>query len=52
MRQRKPKFVNEYVDRHGKPRVYLRRPGRGANRLASAFVHAGILDGLSCGNER
>ncbi|MBB4423984.1 hypothetical protein GGD66_002528 [Bradyrhizobium sp. CIR48] len=52
MRQRKPKFVNEYVDSHGKPRVYLRRPGQGANRLASAFVHAGILDGLSCGNER
>lgn len=28
MRQRKPKFVNEYLDRHGKPRVYLRRPGK------------------------
>ena len=28
MRQRKPKYVNEYVDRHGQPRVYLRWPGR------------------------
>jgi integrase len=28
MRQRKPKYVNEYLDRHGRPRVYLRRPGR------------------------
>ncbi|UPK40433.1 site-specific integrase [Bradyrhizobium sp. 186] len=28
MRQRKPKYVNEYLDRHGQPRVYLRRPGR------------------------
>jgi integrase len=28
MRQRKPKYVNEYLDRHGHPRVYLRRPGR------------------------
>lgn len=28
MRQRKPKYVNEYLDRHGHPRVYLRRPGK------------------------
>jgi len=28
VRQRKPKYINEYVDRHGQPRVYLRRPGR------------------------
>jgi len=28
VRQRKPKYVNEYIDRHGKGRVYLRRPGK------------------------
>ncbi|OSJ32021.1 tyrosine-type recombinase/integrase [Bradyrhizobium japonicum] len=28
MQRRKPRYVNEYIDRHGKPRVYLRRPGR------------------------
>jgi site-specific recombinase XerD len=28
VRQRKPKFIEEYVDRHGKPRIYLRRPGK------------------------
>lgn len=28
MQRRKPKYVNEYIDRHGKPRVYLRQPGR------------------------
>jgi integrase len=28
VRQRKPKYLNEYLDRHGQPRVYLRRPGR------------------------
>lgn len=28
MRRRKPRYINEYIDRHGKPRVYLRRPGR------------------------
>lgn len=28
MRQRKPKYVNEYLDRHGHPRIYLRRPGK------------------------
>jgi hypothetical protein len=27
MRHRKPRFINEYIDRHGRPRVYLRRPG-------------------------
>ncbi len=27
-RERKPKYVNEYVDRHGRARVYLRRPGQ------------------------
>ena len=26
-RNRKPKYVNEYLDRHGKPRIYLRKPG-------------------------
>ena len=25
---RKPKYVNEYLDRHGRPRIYLRRPGQ------------------------
>ncbi|MER9032433.1 tyrosine-type recombinase/integrase [Mesorhizobium sp. M0674] len=25
---RKPKYVNEYLDRHGRARVYLRRPGQ------------------------
>ncbi len=29
MRQRKPKYVNEYLDRHGRSRIYLRRPGQG-----------------------
>ncbi len=28
MHRRKPKYVNEYIDRHGRPRVYLRKPGR------------------------
>ncbi len=28
MRQRKPKYVNEYLDRHGRARIYLRRPGQ------------------------
>jgi len=28
VRQRKPKYVEDYLDRHGQPRVYLRRPGR------------------------
>ncbi|TIV96684.1 MAG: phage integrase family protein [Mesorhizobium sp.] len=27
MRHRKPKYINEYIDRHGRPRIYLRRPG-------------------------
>jgi integrase len=27
-RDRKPKYVNEYIDRHGRARVYLRRPGQ------------------------
>jgi integrase len=27
MRQRKPKYVEDYLDRHGQPRVYLRKPG-------------------------
>jgi integrase len=26
-RHQKPKYVNEYLDRHGKPRIYLRKPG-------------------------
>jgi integrase len=25
---RKPRYVNEYLDRHGRARIYLRRPGR------------------------
>src|SRR5262245_31373157 len=25
--QRPPKWTNSYIDRHGKPRFYLRRPG-------------------------
>lgn len=28
MRHRKPKFINEYLDRHGRPRIYLRKPGQ------------------------
>jgi integrase len=28
VRRRLPKYVHGYVDRHGKPRHYLRRPGR------------------------
>jgi site-specific recombinase XerD len=28
MRRKKPDFVHEYLDRHGKPRIYLRRPGQ------------------------
>ncbi|RAZ83213.1 hypothetical protein DPM33_32910 [Mesorhizobium hawassense] len=27
MRHRKPTYINEYVDRHGRARIYLRRPG-------------------------
>jgi len=27
-RYRRPKFVNVYTDRHGRPRIYLRRPGQ------------------------
>jgi integrase len=27
VRQRKPKYVDDYIDRHGQPRVYLRKPG-------------------------
>lgn len=27
MRHKKPAYVHEYLDRHGKPRVYLRKPG-------------------------
>src|SRR3954452_8481724 len=25
-REKKPRYVHEYDDRHGKPRIYLRRP--------------------------
>ena len=28
MMRRLPKFVHGYLDRHGRPRHYLRRPGR------------------------
>jgi hypothetical protein len=28
MRRKKPDFVHEYLDRRGKPRIYLRRPGQ------------------------
>jgi integrase len=27
VRERKPKFVEDYEDRHGRPRIYLRKPG-------------------------
>jgi integrase len=27
MRERRPKYVQQYDDRHGKPRLYLRKPG-------------------------
>jgi integrase len=26
-RKRNPRYVRDYIDRHGKPRIYLRRPG-------------------------
>jgi hypothetical protein len=28
MRMRKPKYTHGFIDRHGKPRFYLRRPGQ------------------------
>ena len=34
---RLPKYVNGYVDRHGKPRFYFRR--RGFKRVALPFLH-------------
>jgi hypothetical protein len=27
MRMRRPKYTHGFIDRHGKPRFYLRRPG-------------------------
>ena len=35
MRRKKPKYVREYVDRHGRPRIYLRRPGQRQIPLAA-----------------
>jgi len=32
MRHRKPRYVHEYLDRHGRPRIYLRKPR--AQRIA------------------
>ena len=37
--RRPPKFVQGFIDRHGKPRWYLRRPG--FKRMPSHFPSAG-----------
>ena len=44
---RPPKFVHGYIDRHGKPRFYLRRAG--FKEIPRSAVVTGIHDGLRAG---
>jgi hypothetical protein len=56
MMRRLPKFVQSFVDRHGKPRFYFRRPGFpwGFYRRATFFCAVYVLtrDGHQHGRPR
>jgi hypothetical protein len=46
MRRKKPDFVHEYLDRHGKPRIYLRRPGQKRVPLTPVYTKDFDADGV------
>ena len=44
--RRLPKFVHEFIDRHGRPRYYFRRPGFESKPLHGLPYSAAFMSGL------
>ena len=45
VKRKNPKYTHGFIDHHGKPRFYLRVPGRKARAAAGAAVVAGVHGG-------